>query len=302
MLQSWVIIPVALAYLGLLFAIAYYGDQRADAGPLDHRQSVHLLAVARRLRDRVDVLRQRRPRGGRRRRLPADLHRPDADDGALVARVRKIIRISKAQPHHVARRLRLVALRQERAARRAGHGHRGGRRRAVHRAAAEGGRHSYTILVHYPEVVDAGAARRRCRSWPTPRSGWRSCSRRSRSCSARATSTPPSATKGMVAAIAFESMVKLVAFLAVGAVRHLRHLRRPRRHLRAGGRARAARGAVRAAGRRGRQLRELGVAHACCRCSRSCSCRGSSRSPSSRTSTRTTSARRSGCSRCTCWR
>src|SRR5512147_385595 len=32
MLQSWVIIPVALAYLGILFAIAYYGDQRADRG------------------------------------------------------------------------------------------------------------------------------------------------------------------------------------------------------------------------------------------------------------------------------
>src|SRR5438093_11553486 len=32
MLQSWVIIPVALAYLGILFAIAYYGDKRADEG------------------------------------------------------------------------------------------------------------------------------------------------------------------------------------------------------------------------------------------------------------------------------
>jgi Na+/proline symporter/nitrogen-specific signal transduction histidine kinase len=32
MLQSWVIIPVSLAYLALLFAIAYYGDKRADQG------------------------------------------------------------------------------------------------------------------------------------------------------------------------------------------------------------------------------------------------------------------------------
>jgi hypothetical protein len=32
MLQSWVIIPVSLAYLLALFAIAYYGDQRADRG------------------------------------------------------------------------------------------------------------------------------------------------------------------------------------------------------------------------------------------------------------------------------
>ena len=32
MLQSWVIIPVSLAYIGMLFAIAYYGDKRADRG------------------------------------------------------------------------------------------------------------------------------------------------------------------------------------------------------------------------------------------------------------------------------
>ena len=42
--------------------------------------------------------------------------------------------------------------------------------------------------------------------------------------------------EGMVAAIAFESVVKLLAFLAVGHVRHLRHLRRLRRHVRARGR------------------------------------------------------------------
>src|ERR671919_515185 len=32
MLQHWVVISVAFAYLGVLFAIAYYGDKRADAG------------------------------------------------------------------------------------------------------------------------------------------------------------------------------------------------------------------------------------------------------------------------------
>jgi len=31
-LDSWVVVSVAFAYLGLLFAIAYYADQRADAG------------------------------------------------------------------------------------------------------------------------------------------------------------------------------------------------------------------------------------------------------------------------------
>jgi Na+/proline symporter len=39
--------------------------------------------------------------------------------------------------------------------------------------------------------------------------------------------------EGMVAAIAFESIVKLVAFLAVGALRHLGHAQRRRRRLRA---------------------------------------------------------------------
>ncbi len=32
MLQGWVIVAVSFAYLGLLFAIAWYGDKRADAG------------------------------------------------------------------------------------------------------------------------------------------------------------------------------------------------------------------------------------------------------------------------------
>ena len=32
MLQGWVIVATSFAYLGLLFAIAYYADKRADAG------------------------------------------------------------------------------------------------------------------------------------------------------------------------------------------------------------------------------------------------------------------------------
>jgi Na+/proline symporter len=32
MLQGWVILFASFAYLGILFAIAYYGDKRADAG------------------------------------------------------------------------------------------------------------------------------------------------------------------------------------------------------------------------------------------------------------------------------
>ncbi len=32
MLQGWLILVISFAYLGLLFAIAYLGDKRADAG------------------------------------------------------------------------------------------------------------------------------------------------------------------------------------------------------------------------------------------------------------------------------
>ena len=32
MLQGWVIVLVSFAYLGLLFAVAFYGDKRADQG------------------------------------------------------------------------------------------------------------------------------------------------------------------------------------------------------------------------------------------------------------------------------
>jgi len=31
-LQGWVIVAASFAYLGLLFAIAYFADKRADAG------------------------------------------------------------------------------------------------------------------------------------------------------------------------------------------------------------------------------------------------------------------------------
>ena len=32
MLQGWVIVATSLAYLSLLFAIAFYADKRADSG------------------------------------------------------------------------------------------------------------------------------------------------------------------------------------------------------------------------------------------------------------------------------
>ncbi len=47
MLQGWVILLVSLAYIGLLFAIAYYGDKRADAGrSLVNNPYIYALSLA----------------------------------------------------------------------------------------------------------------------------------------------------------------------------------------------------------------------------------------------------------------
>ncbi len=162
--------------------------------------------------------------------------------------MRKIIRISKTQPHHLARRLRLVALRQERAARRARHGHRGGRRRPVHRAAAQGGRRTATRSSSgYPEV--AMPAQREavpivCRHRVLDGAAARHVHDPVRHAPPRRVRAPRGPGRGDRLRVAGEA----------GRVprrrrlRHLRHLRRARRHLRARARAHAAaRRAVRAA-------------------------------------------------------
>lgn len=47
MLQGWVIASVSFAYLGILFAIAYYGDKRADAGrSLIDNPTIYTLSLA----------------------------------------------------------------------------------------------------------------------------------------------------------------------------------------------------------------------------------------------------------------
>ena len=113
----------------------------AQAGRGDIQPSQHLCLVAGGLLHVVDLLRLGRPRlasagstswpsiSGRscchRLRLPADAAHRAPRQGA---------------EHHLHRRLRRRALRQERAGRGARHHHRGHRRRALHRAAAEGDR------------------------------------------------------------------------------------------------------------------------------------------------------------------
>lgn len=47
MLQTWLIIGVSVAYLGVLFAIAFYGDRRADAGrSIVGRGTIYALSLA----------------------------------------------------------------------------------------------------------------------------------------------------------------------------------------------------------------------------------------------------------------
>ena len=103
MLQGWVIVVTSFAYLGLLFAIAHYADKRADAGR-SVIEPLHLQPVARGVRHRLDLLRQRRPRRAT-DRLPADLHRPDADDRAVVGGDAQDPAYQQGEPHHLARRL-----------------------------------------------------------------------------------------------------------------------------------------------------------------------------------------------------
>ncbi len=165
MLQSWVIIPVALAYLGTLFAIAYYGDQRADQGrsiianPYIYALSLGVYATAWTFYGSVG----RAAADGD--RLPSHLHRSDADDGAVVGGDAQDHQDQQGEPHHVAGRLRLVALRQERRPRRTRHDHRGDRGRAVHRAAAEGG----VAQFHHPGPVSGGCDGGAARRGPDPR-------------------------------------------------------------------------------------------------------------------------------------
>ena len=46
MLQGWVIVVTSFAYLGLLFAIAYYADKRADAGRSVASPYIYSLSLA----------------------------------------------------------------------------------------------------------------------------------------------------------------------------------------------------------------------------------------------------------------
>ena len=195
MLQSWVIIPVALAYLGMLFAIAYYGDKRADQGrsiianPYIYALSLGVYATAwtfygsvgRAAADGVGF-------------LPIYIG-PTLMMALWWLVMRKIIRISKT--NRITSLADFVSSRYGKSALLAGLvtiiaviGV-----APVHRAAAEG----RLAQLHDPRPVsgrgDAGASRGGADPGRHRVLDGAAARRRSRSCSARATSTRPSGTR-----------------------------------------------------------------------------------------------------------
>ena len=193
MLQGWVVVVVALAYIGLLFVVASYGDRMRELGARRRVAAADLSAVARDLLHVVDVLRLGRARLAHRLRLPHHLYRPDADDRARLPADRAHRAARQGAEHHLDRRLHRGALRQEPGG--------GGDRRAdrdrrhdpLHRAAAQSG---VVLGRHHPgrSFGRRGAAAADARRHRAVRRAARW--RHSRCCSARATSTPPSIRTG----------------------------------------------------------------------------------------------------------
>ncbi len=215
MLQSWVIIPVALAYLGTLFAIAYYGDKRADQGrsiianPYIYSLSLGVYATAwtfygsvgRAAADGVGFLpiyigptlmmalwwlvMRKIIRISKTNRITslADFISSRYGKSALLAGLVTVIAVVGVLPY-IALQLKAVA-------------------------------NSFTLLIQYPDVVMP--AHREAIPIQADTAFWMAI--------LLATFTILFGTRhldaserheGMVAAIAFESLVKLVAFLAVG--------------------------------------------------------------------------------------
>ena len=186
--------------------------------PQPHPLAVRLHLFAGRLLHVLDILRRGRHGRTPRHRVHHHLHRTDDRVPRLVVPAAQDRAHRQGAAHHLDRRLHRLALRQEPQPRHDRHRHRGGRHDALHRPAAEGG------------VEHLRRARRATTCLPTSPPSCR---------------LPPAILadaafltaigmaifailfgtrhidanehhEGMVAAIAFESCVKLLAFLAVG--------------------------------------------------------------------------------------
>ena len=260
MLQGSVIIPVALAYLGLLFAIAYYGDKRADGGrsiianPYIYALSLGVYATAwtfygsvgRAAADGIGF-------------LPIYIG-PTLMMALWWLVVRKIIRISKT--NRITSLADFVSSRYGKSALLAG----------LVTIIAVVGIVPY-IALQLKAISDSYTILATTRTSRCPRTARPFRSRRHGvldRAAARDVHNPvrhaPPGRLRTARGHGRRDRVRVdreAGRLSCGRhLRHLRHLRRLRRSLRARRGTSAAGHAVRAAGRRGRQLRQLGVAHA----------------------------------------
>ncbi len=216
MLQGWVIAVTAFAYLGLLFAIAYYADQRADAGrsvianPYIYSLSLAVYATAWTFYGSVG-----RAAGDGVGFLPIYIG-PTLMIALWWVVLRKILRISKQ--NRITSLADFVASRYGKSALLGG---------AVTIIAVIGivpyislqlkaVSSSFTILVQYPEIVmpakiGAVPVLQDTALWVALILALFTIAFGTRHLDAA------EHHEGMVAAIAFESLVKLLAFLAVGA-------------------------------------------------------------------------------------
>ena len=121
MLQGWVILLGSFAYLGILFAIAFYGDKRADAGrsiianPYIYALSMAVYATSWTFYGSVG-----RAAASGVGFLPIYLG-PTLMAALWLARAAQDDPHQQGEPHHVDRRLHRRALRQEQPAGRPGH-------------------------------------------------------------------------------------------------------------------------------------------------------------------------------------
>ncbi len=187
LLQAWIVIAIALVYIGLLFVVASYGDRRWRSRARRPLAAADLSAVSGDLLHLLDLLRLGRPRFAFGLRLPHDLCRADADDRARHAAV-PAHRAARQEPeHHLDRRFHRRALRQAAIGGGAGGADRDRRHHSLYRAAAES------------RVGDVRHGVRACGAAIHPEHDrrYRACWSRSRwppsrSCSAPAISTRPS--------------------------------------------------------------------------------------------------------------
>ena len=188
MLQGWVVIAVALAYIGLLFLVASYGDRSRGLGRERPHPAADLSAVAGDLLHLLDLLRLGRLGLAHRLRLPHHLYRPDADGRAVLAAAGAHRAARQGAEHHLDRRLHRRALRQAPGRRRDGRADRHRRHHPLHRLAAQSG---FVLARHHPRRTSRRPATSRSRCSATSRCSSRCRWRPSRCCSAPAISTRP---------------------------------------------------------------------------------------------------------------